>query len=211
MSNPSFSFTSDSVTQIKDIIMGYATDVQKVFDCFQSKLIEQMSDQYYLKLRNAVEGLICLYNDTIRGELKGTVLSCWENACQSMTDYVEDMGMGEESLRAAESIEETLFAIFDLSMENRLSELSAADRLGASITNFEEIRGSFRSAAREVQELSQVFLREVENYGEDNSVYAFLTPVAAAYSSGIVHFSNVPMESWGSWNKTMQTNWQMHV
>ena len=188
MSNPSFSFTSDSVTQIKDIIMGYATDVQKVFDCFQSKLIEQMSDQYYLKLRNAVEGLICLYNDTIRGELKGTVLSCWENACQSMTDYVEDMGMGEESLRAAESIEETLFAIFDLSMENRLSELSAADRLGASITNFEEIRGSFRSAAREVQELSQVFLREVENYGEDNSVYAFLTPVAAAYSSGIVHF-----------------------
>ena len=183
-----FSLSENSVNEINGLIEQYSQGIIAIMNGFQDDLIEHISTANYDKLLKAVDGIIELYNQSVRYELKISIHEQWQEACESMTSFAERMEMGDESEQVASEIEEVLSSIFDAGIDNRLHEVDIDGRTSASITNFENVNEIFESVASKVQELSEDFNSEAERLGEENEFYKFIVPVVLAYSGGVCNF-----------------------
>lgn len=155
---------------------------------FQDDLIAHISTANYDKLLKAVDGIIELYNESVRHELKTTILKKWQDVCESMTFFTERMDMGDESEQVASEIEESLVSVFETDIENRLHEVDIDGRTSASIEDFNSVNEIFDTVVKKVQALSDDFNSEAERLGEENEFYRFLIPIVLAYSSGICSY-----------------------
>lgn len=185
-----FSLSENSVNEINSLIEQYSQDIVSIMNGFQDDLIEHISTANYDKLLKAVDGIIELYNNSVRYDLKTTILDKWQEACESMSSFAERMDMGEESEQVASEIEESLASVFEVEIENRLHEVDIDGRTSASIADFDSVNEIFDSVVKKVQELSDEFSEEAERLGEDNEFYKFIIPVVIAYSSGICSYFN---------------------
>lgn len=183
-----FSLSENSVNEINSLIEQYSQDIVSIMNGFQDDLIEHISTANYDKLLKAVDGIIELYNNSVRYDLKTTILDKWQEACESMSSFAERMDMGEESEQVASEIEESLASVFEVEIENRLHEVDIDGRTSASIADFDSVNEIFDSVVKKVQELSDEFSEEAERLGEDNEFYKFIIPVVIAYSSGICSY-----------------------
>lgn len=183
-----FSLSENSVNEINSLIEQYSQDIVFIMNGFQDDLIEHISTANYDKLLKAVDGIIELYNNSVRYDLKTTILDKWQEACESMSSFAERMDMGEESEQVASEIEELLASVFEVEIENRLHEVDIDGRTSASIVDFDSVNEIFDSVVKKVQELSDEFSEEAERLGEDNEFYKFIIPVVIAYSSGICSY-----------------------
>lgn len=183
-----FSLSENSVNEINGLIEQYSQGIIAIMNGFQDDLIEHISTANYDKLLKAVDGIIELYNQSVRYELKISIHEQWQEACESMTSFAERMEMGDESEQVASEIEEVLSSIFDAGIDNRLHEVDIDGRTSASIANFENVNEIFESVASKVQELSEDFNSEAERLGEENEFYKFIVPVVLAYSGGVCNF-----------------------
>ena len=183
-----FSLSENSVNEINGLIEQYSQEIIAIMNGFQDDLIEHISTANYDKLLKAVDGIIELYNQSVRYELKISIHEQWQEACESMTSFAERMEMGDESEQVASEIEEVLSSIFDAGIDNRLHEVDIDGRTSASIANFENVNEIFESVASKVQELSEDFNSEAERLGEENEFYKFIVPVVLAYSGGVCNF-----------------------
>lgn len=184
----SFSLTEESCGQIKELIQTYAEDVRRAIHEFQDPLIERASQRTHQKLVRAIDGIIELYNDSVRFALKRAVLDKWQDQCQSMVDYARTMGMGEESEAAAADLQDAISELFDVSVENRIREIHGETPIGARGSDFEAAKESFAAASKQVERLSEELLSQAEELSEQNTFYQFLIPVIHAYCSGIRSF-----------------------
>lgn len=183
-----FSLSENSVNEINGLIEQYSQEIIAIMNGFQDDLIEHISTANYDKLLKAVDGIIELYNQSVRYELKKSIHEQWQEACESMTSFAERMEMGDESEQVASEIEEVLSSIFDAGIDNRLHEVDIDGRTSASIADFENVNEIFESAASKVRELSEDFNSEAERLGEENEFYKFIVPVVLAYSGGVCSF-----------------------
>ena len=183
-----FSLSEESTEQMKGLICDYAQSLSDILNTFQEDLLAYAGKANYKKLVNAVDGIISLYDDTVRNDLKTGVLECWQDTCESMTSYASDMDMGEESEKAAAEVEEAFSEIFGISIENRLDEVRVDQRASASLVDFENVKDSFDEVVKKVEELTDDFLCETQTLGEENSFYQFMFPVVDAYGSGVKQF-----------------------
>lgn len=183
-----FSLSEDSVNEINSLLEQYAQDIVYIMNGFQDDLIEHMSNANYDKLLKAVDGIIELYNSSVRNDLKNNVFEKWQEACYSMSDFAEKMDMGDESEQLASEIEESLVTVFETEIENRLQEVEVDGRTGASIADFESVNEIFKSVVKNVEEMSDDFESQAERLGEENEFYRFLLPVLIAYSRGICSY-----------------------
>ena len=147
----SFSLTEESCGQIKELIQTYAEDVRRAIHEFQDPLIERASQRTHQKLVRAIDGIIELYNDSVRFALKRAVLDKWQDQCQSMVDYARTMGMGEESEAAAADLQDAISELFDVSVENRIREIHGETPIGARGSDFEAAKESFAAASKQVE------------------------------------------------------------
>lgn len=183
-----FSLSDNSVNKINGLIDQYAGDIVALIYGLQEELIAHISSANYNKLLRAVEGIIELYNDVVHTELKQTVFEKWQDTCKTMVSFLESMEMGEESERVAASIEERLSDVFDIQIENRLSEVVIDGKTGASSYDFDQIKDIFSGAVIKARELSDDFSGQIEKLSEENEFYAFLLPVIVAYNAGIIAY-----------------------
>ena len=197
-----FSLSDNSVNKINGLIDQYAGDMRQLGAALrpyagdivaliyglQEELIAHISSANYNKLLRAVEGIIELYNDVVHTELKQTVFEKWQDTCKTMVSFLESMEMGEESERVAASIEERLSDVFDIQIENRLSEVVIDGKTGASSSDFDQIKDIFSGAVIKARELSDDFSGQIEKLSEENEFYAFLLPVIVAYNAGIIAY-----------------------
>lgn len=183
-----FSLSENSVNEINSLIEQYSQDIVSIMNGFQDDLIEHISTANYDKLLKAVDGIIEFYNNSVRYDLKTTILDKWQEACESMSSFAERMDMGEESEQVASEIEESLASVFEVEIENRLHEVDIDGRTSASIADFDSVNEIFDSVVKKVQELSDEFSEEAERLGEDNEFYKFIIPVVIAHSSGICSY-----------------------
>lgn len=183
-----FSLSENSVNEINSLIEQYSQEIIAIMNGFQDDLIEHISIANYDKLLKAVDGIIELYNNSVRYELKTSIHEQWQEACESMTSFAERMEMGDESEQVAAEIEAVLSSIFDASIDNRLHEVDIDGRTSASIADFENVNEIFESVASKVQEMSEDFNSEAERLGEENEFYKFIVPVVLAYSGGVCNF-----------------------
>lgn len=185
-----FSLSESSVNEINSLIEQYSEDVISNMNGFQDSLAGHVSQANYDKLLKAVDGIIVLYNDEVRTELKANILNQWQDSCETMARFAENMGMGEESEQVAREVEDALASVFESTIENRLCDIVVDGRTSASIVEFDNIDEVFESFAKGVRELSDDFVKESERLGEENEFYKFLSPVIEAYSDGIYTFFN---------------------
>lgn len=183
-----FSLSEDSVDEIKSLIEQYSQEIISIMNGFQDDLIAHVSTANYDKLLKAVDGITELYNESVRNELKTTILEKWQDACESMTTFAERMDMGEESEQVASEIEESLVSVFETDIENRLHEVHIDGRTSASIADFDSINDIFDTVVKRVQEVSDDLNSEAERLGEENEFYRFLIPIVMAYSAGICSY-----------------------
>lgn len=181
----SFSLSESSTNEISALIEQYAEAIVGIINDLQDELIDHISLAYYDKLVTAVDGIIELYNDSVRAELKQSVFEEWQNTCESMTAYAKRMEMGEESEAAASGIEESLSILFDAPLENRLNGFVIDERSSASAYDFEQVKELFSEVVSKVQGLSDDFTSQLEELSEENDFYRLMLPVLTSYIAGI--------------------------
>ena len=181
----SFSLSEGSINEINTIIEQFGEDIVDLINGLQDELIDHISSANYDKLLRAVDGIIELYNDNVRKELKQSVFEKWHEACETMTSFSENMEMGEESQIVATNIEESLANVFDVQIENRLNEVVIDGKTSASIFDFNQVKDIFSEVVKKAHELSNDFSSQIEKLGEENEFYLFLLPVITAYTIGI--------------------------
>ena len=77
----SFSLSEGSINEINTIIEQFGEDIVDLINGLQDELIDHISSANYDKLLRAVDGIIELYNDNVRKELKQSVFEKWHEAC----------------------------------------------------------------------------------------------------------------------------------
>lgn len=184
----SFSLSDSSVHEINTLLEHYTESIAGLINGLQDELIEHISSANYDKLLRAVDGIIELYNNAVRLELKHSVFEKWQDACESMTSFSESMEMGEESGVAAANIEDCLSSVFDVQIENRLSTIVIDGKTSASIYDFDQVKEIFSAVVAKAHELSDDFTSQVEKLSEENEFYSFLLPVITAYNAGIAAY-----------------------
>ncbi|MCI8659024.1 MAG: hypothetical protein HFG54_02080 [Lachnospiraceae bacterium] len=184
----SFSLSDNSVNEINTLLEQYAESIVELINGLQDELIEHISSANYDKLLRAVDGIIELYNDAVRSELKHNVFEKWRDTCESMTYFSESMEMGEEAETVAASIEESLSNVFDAQIDNRLSEVVIDGKTSASIYDFDQVKEIFSKVVAKAHELSDDFTSQIEKLSEENEFYRFLLPVITAYNVGIATY-----------------------
>lgn len=184
----SFSLSESSVDDINTLIEEYAESIVGLINGLQNDLIEHISSANYDKLIKAVDGIIDIYNNVVRSELKNSIFEKWRDACESMTSFSESMEMGDESELVATSIEECLSGVFDVQIDNRLSEVSIDGKTSASIYDFDQVKEIFSNIVVRAHELSDDFSSQIEHLSEENEFYGFLLPIILAYNTGIASY-----------------------
>ena len=184
----SFSLSEDSVDEIRSFIDGYIQDMIDLMNGFQDELAAHFSSVHYMKLWKAVTGIIDLYNESVRQELKDEIYTEWEDSGESVTAYVQRMDMGEDSEEAAAEIEDILSELFEWNMDDRLGEVQADGNSGASEADFDEIKNIFAGVVKKAEEATEDMQSAAEERGEDNRVYRLLLPVLRAYGRGICSY-----------------------